>query len=202
MALLHYSPCISTYFQLHFPYLTTFCTLHFPSFHCTSSRNIGTLRLCLRHSLHTHTYITKSLFCVPTLVFIDHISCLHTTQMYHCTCGSTAWHPQVMSSCLRFQSRWCENRGIPSASLLCRRFCRNSRRALGTFTMGNMGLMRCWLQGCLMTRCKPAHVQNELPASTAHSPVHTPFFCFPAVLDFCTNLLLCIYCSLTNTLSC
>jgi len=88
LALLCYSPCVSTYFRPHFPHLAMFCTLHFPHFHHTLSRNIRTLRLCLRHSLHTCTHITKSLFCIPTPVFIDHTLYLHTTQMYHWS----KWH--------------------------------------------------------------------------------------------------------------
>jgi len=65
LTLLHYSPCVSAYFCPHFPYLTALHTSHFPHFYCTLSSNIRTPRLCLRHSLHTHTHITKSLFCVP-----------------------------------------------------------------------------------------------------------------------------------------
>ena len=82
LALLHCSSCISAHFWLHFLYFAVFHTLCFLCFHHISSRNIGTLRLCLRHFLHICTHITKSLFCVPTLVFIDHTLYLHTTQMY------------------------------------------------------------------------------------------------------------------------
>jgi hypothetical protein len=75
LALLCCSPCVSAYFQRHFLFCTLSCTvcfLHFLHFHHTSSRKLRTLGLCLRHSLHTCTYITKSLLWCSLITFHTH----------------------------------------------------------------------------------------------------------------------------------